>query len=479
MGLEEVVAPTCTEDQVEQRPLSVPKATTAAASTSASTSASSSASTSASSSASTTPGSMVPPVVPTSVKEAMRYHTLSDDVAVICLKPIRQVSVDSKIAPPIRPVGPAKSRSKTAAAAAQTAAALAAAAAEEKALSLIKGELDRRARRGPNLRSTCALFAVAFVCIGAVATSVTVVESPTLYRVLWVATFALNVATVCIPGRLDRMYSAKGYAQAEQKASQSVHVKPWSSLFEPAPWAFAIWGLIYLLEFLLTAYVAIVGFPPKLFQRTVPYWLAGNWFQALWCFVFRPEFKRMLWVPTLCLVLSATAFGLAHHEFTHYLAQGVVTLTVEQKVLIHALKTPLALHAAWLAVAALILANSWIAVGVGRASRGLQVTASFASAFFAFLLGVGLTTYTQDPCFAATCAWGLDAVASRTQAKVEQSSSIMGFKSSKNSKGYRSDAASADVQESLFLLESGLSGALKCVALGSIVAPFVASMVLA
>jgi hypothetical protein len=59
------------------------------------------------------------------------------------------------------------------------------------------------------------------------------------WRLASAAAFALNVAVVSWPGRYDGdvKVSADGSAQFE-----------WDSLFTPAPYAFAIWGAIYLGE---------------------------------------------------------------------------------------------------------------------------------------------------------------------------------------------------------------------------------------
>ena len=229
------------------------------------------------------------------------------------------------------------------------------------------------------------------------------------------------------------------------------HVKPWHTLFEPATWSFSIWALIYFSELALTVYVLVAGIPPDLFQMMVPYWLAGNWFQALWCFAFRPEFKHALWVPMGCLGLASVTFGIAHYKCTVYM-QGMHLLA---KCAMMLFRFPLALHTAWLACATLLTLNSWLSVS--QAKRVVQIIAAFSSAFLAAFLGIASMYYTQDAIIGLTFAWALDGLACRALecSYVPQ------------------ELASQDIYETLSNTESWLSNLLKFLCLLVVAGPTV------
>ena len=91
------------------------------------------------------------------------------------------------------------------------------------------------------------------------------------WQILSVGAFAVNVASVGIPGRVDgemaeeakRVMAAKKAAKADGKAETQepagIPRAHWSrGLVSPAGWAFAIWGPIFLGE---SAFAAMVGNP--------------------------------------------------------------------------------------------------------------------------------------------------------------------------------------------------------------------------
>jgi hypothetical protein len=305
------------------------------------------------------------------------------------------------------------------------------------ALSHISTIIKTRALKGPPIKVTFALFSLSFTSIFLVAVSNSVRESPYLFRVLWLLAFAINVVTVSIPGRMDRIFH------------EGSHIKPWHTLFEAATWAFSLWSVIYALEAALTLYVVICGIPPDLFQKIVPYWLAGNWFQALWCFAFRPEFYHQLWLSTACLLAAALCFTAAHYEITQHI-KDIHLLPACAMMLF---RLPIALHSIWLGSAVLLTFNSWIAVS--QCKKVLQILAAFCSAFLAALAGLTLMCHSNDAIIGLTMAWVLDALACRAQ---ENSYVVQ-------------ELASQDIYESLSITESFLSNVLKVVTFGFAVAP--------
>lgn len=231
-------------------------------------------------------------------------------------------------------------------------------------------------------------------------TSKHLISHPFGHRAIWVAAFFINLLTLNIPGRFDGM-------RTEGKIGP-----PWRTLFEPASWAFAIWGMIYLGEALLSAYAGLVGEPLQVFRKAAPFWLAGNLFQSLWCMTFRPQFKAIMWLPATFLLSGSVSLLLAHNVFTTYLA-GL--LNQNDRWLIFAARAPIALHAAWLAAATLLNINGWAAVA--KVSDSTQIAVAFSSVFAAFTVGLGATLYSKDPLLAATVAWALAALAYRSHEK--------------------------------------------------------------
>ena len=231
-----------------------------------------------------------------------------------------------------------------------------------------------------------------------------------LYRLLWALAFGLNLFTVSLPGRFDG-----------QTKDSKVDI-PWTTLFEPAPWAFAIWAAIYLGELLLTAYVALVGKPSAAFKEAVPYWAAGNMFQSMWCFCFRPQFKTVLWLPMMFLGLSAISFAGSHQILTNSIESISTGFFALDKLLLVLCRSPIALHTGWLAAATLLNLNGW--ASVSKASAAIQIMLAFASVFIGTSIGAVLSIRTKDFLIAGTVAWAITAVAYKTREKMSSPNNI-------------------------------------------------------
>lgn len=230
-------------------------------------------------------------------------------------------------------------------------------------------------------------------------------KHPSAFRWVWLGAFLSNIISVSIPGRFDQLQQAGKPWQ------------PWKTLFEPAGWAFAIWGVIYISEFLLTGYATLSGAPAEVFRNAAPFWLAGNLFQSLWCLTFRPEFRSGLWLPASFLAGGAASILSAHRVFT----QVIMTLgpqhATNEKLLLLACRFPLALHGTWLAAATLLNTNGWAAIG--PTTQPFQLALAFTSAFIAFAIAGVVTWQTKDVFIAATAAWALAALADRAMTKSE------------------------------------------------------------
>lgn len=224
-----------------------------------------------------------------------------------------------------------------------------------------------------------------------------------LHRIGWVIPFLTNFITVSLPGRFD----------SQQEKAGDVF-KLLRTLFEPAPWAFAIWGVIYIGELLLTGYVGIIGQQESVIKKAMPAWLAGNLFQSLWCLTFRPQFGGVLWLPMSLLTFGAISFGFSHHHFSRAIAELPSMLSWDGLTL-SLMRFPLALHTGWLAAASLLNFNTWIAVSFR--TMDTQIAIAFLSIYAAAVVGLVVTASSKDPFIAFTIAWALAALADRTQKK--------------------------------------------------------------
>lgn len=229
-------------------------------------------------------------------------------------------------------------------------------------------------------------------------------SSPYLYRVVFAVAYALNLITVGIPGRFDGQVAA-GSGKVEF---------PWRTVFAPAGWAFAIWGIIYLSETIMVGYVSAIGAPMEVLRRAAPYWAMGNMFQAVWTRLFREQYKQAMWLPMVALALGSASLFVAHGELTSAI---LPSMKLWEKARLIAIRSPISLHATWLTAASLLNLNAWSALS--GCSLGTQVALGFASAYFVSIAGIIISVKRGDPLVALVVAWALAALAYQTKEKCQ------------------------------------------------------------
>ena len=232
------------------------------------------------------------------------------------------------------------------------------------------------------------------------------------------AAFAFNVATVSIPGRIDdemqkrvreaRRARAKDKKENEDDESATKeHAIPldseYRSLFTPAGWAFAIWGVIYAGEMALVVR-ALTTTDGAAGRDVAPWFALACGFQGLWCAAFRPWARkpRHFWVSSALLIAEAFALGGAHRV----LRSAANAMSSAEFWTTHA---PLSLHFGWISCAALVNLNSFVAKTCGVDT---QLAVAFASAYGAAALGVAVSASSGDALYGCVVAWALAAVAS-------------------------------------------------------------------
>ena len=109
-----------------------------------------------------------------------------------------------------------------------------------------------------------------------------------------IAFFVINFGSVSWPGRLDGELAQQ--IAAEKKGGKAPKLSPLAvnggrTIVAPAPWAFAIWGAIYMLESIGVLYITGQKSPSpalsELLQEVAPYFFLACCAQALWCCSFR------------------------------------------------------------------------------------------------------------------------------------------------------------------------------------------------
>ena len=273
------------------------------------------------------------------------------------------------------------------------------------------------------------------------------------WQILNVGAYALSVASVSAPGRVDDEMAAQARRRAraaDPAAGTGIPRDHWSrGRFAPAGWAFAIWGAIFLGEavFAATCAAPLLGRPPPddasaaVYAAVAPWWALACGLQSLWCAAFRPAFRapRRFWISAALLFAEAGALGGAYIACRAFAAEDAMPLGAYWRC-----HFPLAMHFGWIAAAALVNANSFARVAGDARARGIaaakdakdgverrksaapsaaaaaaaalgeertQANVAEISAIAAAAFGVACATLGGEPVVAAVAAWALFAVA--------------------------------------------------------------------
>lgn len=245
----------------------------------------------------------------------------------------------------------------------------------------------------------------------------------TLLQVANVTAFALNCATVSVPGRIDGQQDEDmrrgalnpnkptATRQSEsaplQEASRPAYDRTYSTsrgrtMVSPSGWAFAIWGPIYLGE---TLFVASQFFPQMGLESVLPSitapFVAANLFQSLWCVSFRPAYTDWASYISPCM-LAGTAYSLSQIN--------AVATTTTAFTMPWFLMLPMSIHFGWTSAATLVNLSGSIAMKPTNSNRAVTAV-GHGSAVMATALGVVLTLVRATPTYGFTLAWALSACA--------------------------------------------------------------------
>jgi hypothetical protein len=218
-------------------------------------------------------------------------------------------------------------------------------------------------------------------------------------RLLQTANVAAVVATISFNGWVNAK-PLNGVTTGEVSNA-------YPSLFTPAGWVFAIWGLIYIALCIFAVYQVRPG------QRPRPYLPRIGWFHALsalcncsWLVVFhfsydRPDLAPFTLVPMYLLFGSLLAIYLR-------LRIGLATVGTPEKLAVH---VPFSLYLGWVTLAT--MANTAFVLNAALAEIPLSIQRLFTVVLLLAVLAVGLLILRnrRDLVFALVIVWAASGIA--------------------------------------------------------------------
>uniref|UniRef100_A0A6T2A2S8 Uncharacterized protein n=1 Tax=Eutreptiella gymnastica TaxID=73025 RepID=A0A6T2A2S8_9EUGL len=209
-----------------------------------------------------------------------------------------------------------------------------------------------------------------------------------LWQILNIFAFALQQILVGVNIRID---------------TGTRHTPDFYTLFTPAPWAFAIWAVIFLWEMVFVVWQALPSQRSNnLLAAISPYFIMANLSQTLWCFAFCPYAQRVLVVAACFLGSIAVSLSFAHYEFTAKQNYYRSSYTWQLWFFV---QLPLTLHFGWTTAATLVNSNSILA----RADAPLYIQIAFSlfCLYAAAAIALCLMFLRYDAVYGLTVTWAI------------------------------------------------------------------------
>uniref|UniRef100_A0A7S0L9V6 Nudix hydrolase domain-containing protein n=1 Tax=Coccolithus braarudii TaxID=221442 RepID=A0A7S0L9V6_9EUKA len=210
-----------------------------------------------------------------------------------------------------------------------------------------------------------------------------------------VLALVISVVSVSVDGRLDS-------PPPSGELLDGAAALP--NLLSPAPFAFAIWALIYAGEIGGTGAALLVKDAPLSLALEVSNdaWLATSIAQALWCAAFRPWALGSLWLAAVLLASSAACLATSQWRAYRSLATHASQTWAAAMIF-----TPRSLHLGWLTAATLVNGNAYLAASSVTPANALA--AVIASLALAALLSLAFLA-SGLPAASIAVTWALLAV---------------------------------------------------------------------
>jgi hypothetical protein len=259
------------------------------------------------------------------------------------------------------------------------------------------------------------------------------------------------------------------------------------TLVAPSGWAFAIWGPIFIGEFVFCASHLFLAAPgsssaaaasgvSEVVRRASGGFMASQWMQTLWTASFRPKYKgKYVFVSGFLLSGIAISLSRAHAAFTINMVANSGSSYDNMDYWLYFL--PMTMHFGWTTAAMLVNWNGSIASTKSIGAKGLAVV-GHVSVVIATAAGVGITLSRGAPVFGLVIAWALSACAAGMKQRLEpdaESSNENYFRLNRNKNndndkdddGKEAGVYGAKVQRYLCLSGAVLSASASSIALWS------------
>lgn len=245
----------------------------------------------------------------------------------------------------------------------------------------------------------------------------------TTVRAATAIAYTVQIVAVSVPGRIDGEVAKaiederKGSASKSTASKEGKNLSPGNgrTLVAPAGWAFAIWGPIFLGEFVFVASQAAIPaddpLVPLLKKTAVPFIFAHT-FQSLWCAAFRRKYSGNLQYISFAM-LSATAFFLSKAHAAFASASSSYGFATYLKLFL-----PISMHCGWTVAASLVNLNGAFSMLDSSSPRAIAWLGHISVAA-ATAIGVAVTTTRSAPVFGGVITWALLAVADGMKQRLE------------------------------------------------------------
>lgn len=191
----------------------------------------------------------------------------------------------------------------------------------------------------------------------------------------------------------------------------------YSNLFTPAPYAFSIWGLIFLMLLVFGVYGVVIafakakstvscpeehkqsGYRTDVVKTTAPWFLLGNIFCSAWVAFWLDE---MLGISVICMLGILACLLVCVKNLDMEVWDAPITV-------IACVWWPLSLYSGWICVATIANIAAWLN-GRFDIALGTQVYSTLTMITVAFLVNLGMVYYRNMREFAMVGVWALVAI---------------------------------------------------------------------
>jgi len=181
------------------------------------------------------------------------------------------------------------------------------------------------------------------------------------------------------------------------------------TLFTPAGWAFAIWGIIFGLEGISVLWMNDISSLGPCAEQGSKYWLYACFFQSGWTIAFALNKIPLAMILMLCIYASM---------YMCYTGFNQCSVN-DQSIIWYILGVlPYCIHCAWVGGASIVSMN--ISAAYLHLHPSTQLQLAWSSTVAVIGLALGMSFWHKEPTFAIVGAWALHAVSAFDQPEALQ-----------------------------------------------------------